>query len=159
MPWTTEVSTLNPVVLSRSRAKYLLGIFSLLHSSPVLTLSGECMELFLSNRQNRLRVVPLCSTLAVHYSPLRPIASFLQFHTYQASVKKYTCRYVYPCMFICIHMYTNIHHTACIYTHMYTYYHTVHIYTHVCISNVSYSMILFLDSHQRPFSFCTEGSH
>lgn len=120
MPWTTEVSTLNPVVLSRSRAKYLLGIFSLLHSSPVLTLSGECMELFLSNRQNRLRVVPLCSTLAVHYSPLRSIASFLQFHTYQASVKKI---HMQVCIPMHVHLYTYVYKYTpyCMYIHPHVY--------------------------------------
>lgn len=121
-------------------------------SSPVLTISGECMEPKY-NRQKRCRVIHLYWPSTVHYSPpgtviLLPISHFL------APVKKYihVGRFTHMCAYIHKHVST----TLCGFTHMYVYLpwycEYVHTYTYTHHNRVNAA---FLESHHKPLSFTT----
>ena len=70
-------------VLSTSKAKYSLEVFSLLLSSSVLNNSGQCTKLFLYSRQRGTESLVFCFTLAVHYKPSQTITPFFQLHICQ----------------------------------------------------------------------------
>lgn len=61
---------------------------------------------------------------------------------------------VYLCVGMYIHTCTHRHMCIygstipCMYTRVYIYYHTVYMYTHICISTRAFSMLLFLEGHQ-----------
>ena len=65
----------------------------------------------------------------------------------QLKKKIYIYIYINTCRYVCIHIHVHTHNTI------------LSIYTHTCISTITYSMLLFLESHQKPFFLSTGVRH